>query len=538
MLTKVLFPTFFDEKTKIWSGVERRPFYDYDCSMGLVVYNTMKNFPQNVLQIAHMDGRVVTFADSLAWATRLAMYFKSEKLTHEDVIGIIGKASTYVSSLAAACLFHTTPFHAVAYTYVKEPEVVKELYVLTKPKIIFCDGEDYEVIKQATLEWAPKIITLTGRLDGVPNIEDLLNPHPAERFYQPERLAVGGDQTAAIMCSSGTSGTAKAVALSHRVIAKTPQITNSTDVILTSATIDWVTGLTCTMMGFFFGAQHVIFNETFNAESFIHMTEKYKVTFYAMAPWQAFEVFTHPLATEESLASLRLVVIVGGWLSVAILKRAASLAKNCNIMFSYGATETNGIAINLDIEMGNSVGGVLPGNRIKIVDEEGNALGHNQTGEILIDNGVKWQGYIGNPVETAATLKDGWINLGDIGYFDENNYLYLTDRKKDVLKYKSKDYSPNEIEQIIAELPEIQNVCVVGVRNVGRTDAAGALVIKRKGTDITKEKIMEHVANRVVVEYKHLNAGVQFVDSLPQNTNGKILRNAARKIFEELMESN
>jgi len=292
------------------------------------------------------------------------------------------------------------------------------------------------------------------------------------------------------------------------------------------------------MMGFLFGTKQVIFNETFDAERFIHMTEKYKVTFYAMAPWQAFEVFTHPLATEESLASLKLVVIVGGWLSVAILKKAASLVKNCNIMFTYGTTETNIVAINLDIELGNSVGGLLPGNRIKIVDEEGNALGHNQTGEILIDNGVKWQGYIGNPEETAATLKDCWIALGDIGYFDENNYLYLTDRKKDVLKYKSKDYSPNEIEQVIAELPEIQNVCVVGVRNVGRTDAAGALVIKRKGTEITKEKIMEHVANRVVVEYKHLNAGVQFVDSFPHNKNGKVLRNVARKIFEELMENN
>ncbi|KAM8713445.1 hypothetical protein ACLKA7_013715 [Drosophila subpalustris] len=537
MATKAFFPTFFDEKNKIWSGVPRRPYYDYDTSVGLVIFNTMKNFPQNVIQINHKDERVVTFGESLSWATRLAMFFKSEKLTHEDVVGIIGKASTYVSSLAVACLFHTTPFHAVAYTYIKEPEVVKELYVLTKPKIMFCDGEDYEVIKEVTAEWAPKIITLTGRVDGVPNIEDLLKPHPAERLYQPEPLAVGGDQTAVILCSSGTSGTPKAVTLSHRLTFITFAQTNSTDVILTSANLDWISGLKCTMMGYLYGTTRVIFDQTFDAESFIRMTEKYKVTMYAMQSWQAFEVFTHPLATPERLANLRFVIIVGGWLSVAILKKAKSLTSdNCFIMFSYGATETSGIAINLDIELGNSVGGVLPGNRIKIVDDEGNALGHNQIGDILIDNGVKWQGYIGNPGETAATNKDGWINLGDIGYFDENNNLYLTDRKKDILKYKSKDYSPNEIEQVIAELPEIQNVCVVGVRNVGRTDAAGALVIKRPGSEITKEKIMEHVAKRVVVEYKHLNAGVQFVDSLPQNYNGKVMRNAARKIFEELME--
>jgi len=291
------------------------------------------------------------------------------------------------------------------------------------------------------------------------------------------------------------------------------------------------------MMGFLFGTTQVIFDETFNAESFIQMTEKYKVTMYAMAPWQAFEVFTHPSATEQNLASLRVVVIVGGWLSVAILRKAQSLAKNAFILFSYGATETNAIAISFDVDLGNSVGGLTPGNRIKIVDEEGNALGHNQIGEILIDNGVKWQGYIGNPEETAKTKEGCWIKLGDIGYFDENNYFYVTDRKKDVLKYKSNDYLPNEIEQIVAELPEIKGVCVVGVRNVEHSDAAGALVIKRPGSDITKEKIMEHVAKRVVVEYKQLNAGVQFVDTIPLNNNGKVLRNVARQIFEELMGS-
>ncbi|XP_030246693.1 4-coumarate--CoA ligase 2-like, partial [Drosophila navojoa] len=139
--------------------------------------------------------------------------------------------------------------------------------------------------------------------------------------------------------------------------------------------------------------------------------------------------------------------------------------------------------------------------------------------------------------DTASTLRDGWIDLGDLGYFDDDNNLFLVDRKKDVLKYKSKDFWPNEIEQIIAELPEVENVCIVGVRNTNYTDAAGALVIKKPGAEISKEKIIEHVAKRVVVEYKQLNAGVQFVDSLPMNNNGKVVRNLARKLFESLMDA-
>ncbi|XP_030560473.1 4-coumarate--CoA ligase-like 6 [Drosophila novamexicana] len=537
MAAKALFPTFFNEETKVWSGVPRRRQFHYDCSVGERIYTSLKNWPQNVAQISEIDGRVVTFEEVQAWATRLALFFKSEKLTHEDVVGIIGNASTYVSSLTVACFFNTTPFHAVAYTYMKEPEVIKALYEITKPKIMFCDSVHYEIMKEVTKEWNPKYVTMTGRVEGVPSIEDLLKPHPMERFYQPEVLAIGGDQTAAILCSSGTSGKPKSVAISHRHINKTEAITNSTDVFLTSATLDWMTGFSLMMLTFFYGTTQVIFDETFNADSFIRMIEKYKVTLIVMPPWQAFEVFTSPLATKQNLSSVRMCIIVGGWLSSKIMQKGQEIMEHCHIVFSYGATETGAIAFNIDHSLESSVGRLPPGVNVKIVDDEGNALGHNQVGEILIDVGVKWEGYVGNPEDTASTLKDGWINLGDIGYFNNDNNLFLIDRKKDVLKYKSKDYWPNEIEQIIAELPEVQSVCVVGVRNRGYTDAAGALVIKRPGTDITKEKIIEHVAKRVVVEYKQLNAGVQFVNELPQNNNGKVLRNVARKVFESLMQN-
>lgn len=219
-LTKALFPTFFDEKTKIWSGQPKRILYDPDASMGEVIFNSLKNFPQNVSQISDIDGQVITFQDIRNWATRIALFFKSQKLTHEDVVGIIGNASTYVTSLAVACLFNTTPFHAVAYTYMKEPDVILGLYEVTKPKIMFCDGHDYEVMKEVTKGWAPKIITLTGRVEGVTSIEDLLKPHPYERIYKPEVLVEGGEQTAVILCSSGTSGNPKAVALSHQHVSK------------------------------------------------------------------------------------------------------------------------------------------------------------------------------------------------------------------------------------------------------------------------------------------------------------------------------
>lgn len=124
----------------------------------------------------------MTNAELRQLATRLALFLKKEKMTHTDVVGIIGATSTYVAPLAVACFFNTTPFHAVNVT--RDAKVVKGLYDVTKPKIMFCDASDYDRIKEVTKEWAPKLVTLTGSVDGVLSIEELLKPTAEEHFYQ------------------------------------------------------------------------------------------------------------------------------------------------------------------------------------------------------------------------------------------------------------------------------------------------------------------------------------------------------------------
>ncbi|XP_064537878.1 uncharacterized protein LOC135428019 [Drosophila montana] len=534
MATKALFPTLYDAETKTWSGIKRRPYYDPDCSVGEVFYTALRNWPNQVVQINDSDGSKVTNAEISQWGTRLALYLRREKLTQEDVVGIIGSSSTYVGPLVVACFFNATPFHAVNVT--RDAPTVATLFVVTKPKIMFCDGSDYERIKEVTKDWAPKIVTLTGRVEGVPSIEDLLHPVAGEQLFQPASLNKNGDQTALILCSSGTSGLPKAVALSHKHVTKIAPFCKSTDLLLTHANVDWATGFIAIAIGLLYGVPRILFDGGFNAERFIGMIQKYKATTLVLAPWQAYEVFTNPLATEEALDSIRFSFITGGWISMQVLQRAQSLMKKSIVAFSYGTTETGAITVNIDHSLGSSVGRVFPGMRIRIIDEHGNKLAHNEVGEVLIDIGSKWLGYVANPIDTEATLLNGWINLGDLGYFDSNNNLYLVDRKKDLLKYKSKHYWPNELEQIIAELPDVLHVCVVGVRDTRYGDAAGALVIKKSGSSLTEQQVIDHVAQRVVVDYKQLHSGVQFVDLIPRNQNGKIMRSLAREEFEARMK--
>lgn len=129
----------------------------------------------------HENDQVVTNGEALKLSIRLAQYFRDEGLTHEDVVGILSRKNIHEAHVIFACFFNATPFHAVNSNL--EPDVIAALYAITKPKLIFCDGNDYKVIKSMTLEWNPKICTLNNHIANVPKIGDHLGPTSSENFY-------------------------------------------------------------------------------------------------------------------------------------------------------------------------------------------------------------------------------------------------------------------------------------------------------------------------------------------------------------------
>jgi len=132
---------------------------------------------------------------------------------------------------------------------------------------------------------------------------------------------------------------------------------------------------------------------------------------------------------------------------------------------------------------------------------------------------------------------EGWLHTGDLGYFDEDNYLFIVDRIKETLKYKGIHYWPTEIENAILELPQVKAACVVGVPDEVLWDAAGALVLKNPGCEISAKEIIDHVAQRLPVIAKQLHAGVRFTHKLPFNSNGKYMRRAAFQMFQSLKKN-
>lgn len=209
----------------------------------------------------------------------------------------------------------------------------------------------------------------------------------------------------------------------------------------------------------------------------------------------------------------------------------------CFIGISYAITEVGMISIDIGLKRSGSVGKMTPNVQLRIVDEQGRNLNSNEIGEILVHCPYPWAGYYGNPEETQRVMDSlGWYHTGDLGYMDGENFLYIVDRKKDIMKYNGFQYWPGEIENAIRELADVIDCCVVGIFNERYGDVAGALVLKKSGSQLSTQQVVQHVRSRLVEPHKQLHNGVYFVDKLPQNCNGKVLKREAKEIFKSHME--
>lgn len=211
----------FNEETKVWSGPTKNPIYHDDVAIGQVLYLRLTSSPKNVLQINDTEGTTHTNEEILSLSRKVAMSLLEMGLTQTDFVGIMASNTTLAMPVCFGCLFIGTPIHPCDVTFSKEATIYA--WRKTKPKIIFCDGAVYEVCKDVSEELGlnSTIFTLNDDIDGVKSVQDLfVDRGMKEIFFQPSEVP-SGDQTAVILCSSGSTGLSKAVTISHKFLTNT-----------------------------------------------------------------------------------------------------------------------------------------------------------------------------------------------------------------------------------------------------------------------------------------------------------------------------
>jgi len=382
---------------------------------------------------------------------------------------------------------------------------------------------------------------------GTVPIAELLEPHDA-----PPSVPIEEDDPFVILYTSGTTGRSKGCITTHRgTIAQVTGIlfanlasaaVSGTSLLPPSGTqpaslltsplfhVGGLHSIVCTQMTI--GARLVFSRGRFDAEEVMQLIERERISIWSAIPTMLHRVVHHAAIRDYDLSSLRGISFGGAPTPPETIERAREvLTIEPSFANAYGLTETHGVATlngGKDVlERKTSVGRPLPILDMKIADAEGKELPDGQLGELLIYGPTITPGYWNRPDATAETVRDGWLYTGDLGYRDGDGFYFVVDRAKDMILRGGENVYCTEIENCLADHPEIDEAAVVGVPDAELGERVKAIVRRVPGSALAESAVRAHVAAHLA-SFKVPEIVEFTTEPLPRNPAGKLLKNALR----------
>jgi fatty-acyl-CoA synthase len=351
-------------------------------------------------------------------------------------------------------------------------------------------------------------------------------------------VQVREDDPFAVLLTSGTTGFPKGCLTTHRTFVfhcinnAVEKGLNVHDRAILSSPIYFNAGRSFTLGMLYYGAT-VFLHERFNAEEVLKTIDRERITYVGAVPTMCERMLQVPGIENYDTSSLRCLAITGGKVHESVLE---GLKKHItpNIYRTYASTDSGQMAISKPEDMARkptAAGMPVWCVDLRIVDDQGKPLPINEVGEIICQSPLATQGYYMNSAATNASFKDGWFYTGDLGYFDEEGYLFVAGRKKDMVKSGGISIYPLEIEGVLYQHPEVIEAAVVGVPDAKWGEALKAVVVLKPGSSVSGEDLMQFCKERLS-SYK-VPKTVDFVASLPHTEVGKVNKVKVREMFSE-----
>jgi acyl-CoA synthetase (AMP-forming)/AMP-acid ligase II len=403
----------------------------------------------------------------------------------------------------------------------------------TKAKIVFT-GPGFESAGAAisdTFEHSPQIVSAQEAR--------ALIDSTARAAFDPS----GPHDAVLQLYTSGTTGTPKGVPLSNKNLFALRKSTNAAglaytawdddEVVLVAMPCAHICGTGLGIMALAAGLPGHVLAE-FTPDGFFDAVEQHGVTRLFIVPAALGILLNHPRCASVDYARLRYILYGAAPIPLELLRQCIEMFK-CEFIQAYGMTETTGTICMLPPEDhdpdGNermrSAGKPLPGVELKIVDAEGNAIPARQVGEVITRSTNNMIGYWNLPEATAKAMNsDGWVHTGDAGYLDEDGYLYIHDRLKDMIITGGENVYPAEVESAIYGHPDVLEVAVIGVPDDKWGEAVKAVCAPKPGRTIDADSVIGWARERIA-GFK-VPKSIDIIDALPRNPSGKILRKDLR----------
>lgn len=474
-----------------------------------------------------------------AWhrARQIGARLVADGLGVEDRVGVLGKNGVDNLLLFLGCA--TVGVVPVAINYRLTASEIAQIAGDAEIKALFHDAEFAELLSEP-LQSLPRVCSF-GQLDGVSAMDQWLADIEPVEPRQAE-----ADDVLVQMYTSGTTGVPKGALLTHGgVVTNCFQSavshghpTRAGDKGLMIAPSFHAVGLAGALWTLIFGGGLVIHRD-FNPQAMVETISAEGISAMAAVPVMLQFALMVPDLDKYDFSSLKLISYGGSPLAPSLLKQCVDVF-GCEFAQGYGQTEaTTAItfltpadhrrAMAEKPELLTSCGKPIIGTELKIIGDDGQALPAGEVGEILVKGPQLMKGYWKRDEATASTLKDGWLHTGDAGCIDEEGYLYIKDRVKDMIISGGENVYPAELEKVLHSHPDIADVAVIGVADDKWGEVPLAVLVAQDGKELDIDALTDFCKDKLA-GFK-IPKKLTYIDMLPRNPSGKILKKVLREQF-------
>ena len=484
--------------------------------------------------------KALTWKELIGQVSIFAGAFNRLGLQQFDRYAILGK-----NSATFACLLYAgywTGCVPVPLNYRLSKFEIKQLLEDFSPKVIFISEDFLHLVDTETANGLnAKIVFFDPLLHGSTTLnctwlQDLMALASETPMKHPKE-----DDVAIILYTGGTTGRGKGVCLSHKnIVMNALQISNSMsptkdDIYLHVSPMFHSTDLKATVVSMF-GGSHVYVPE-FSTEKIIECIERENITILSLVPAVLIRFLKEADFDKHPLKSLRLISYGTSPMDTQWLRFCQEKLSHVGLHQCYGLTETSPYLSILDDEthryaleyrpeLLRSAGRILPSTQVRFVNEERETLAPGSIGEIVVKGPQESLGYLNRPEESQSAFDEGWFFTGDIGKLDQDGYLHILERQKDMVKTAGENVYTQEVENVLLQHPWVSEVAVIGVKDAQFGEALLALVVLKAKPEIDLDP-SQYTEEFIAFCRNHLGGykiprNYQFLTSLPRTAMGKI----------------
>ena len=420
-----------------------------------------------------------------------------------------------------------------------------------EPKLLFCDADRLARIEPERARLACAIVLVDAPA------QDGVHGFTSTQAFEPlPAIRLAPDDPALILFTSGTSSKAKGVLSSQRAVCQalfnidfiaamsamlSPQAvarlmqSGFSPSTLSAVPLFHVSGLHAQLLSSLRNGRRLVFMHRWSAAQALDLIRSETITVFNGAPSMVMQLMSElGSAVKDSIRSLSAIGFGGAGLPQRVIEDVMGRMPDSMSGIGFGLTETNGVGSAcsgaLFMRKPRSSGVVSPIMQIRIIDAEGNELPRGEAGEVCLRGVCVMQEYWRNPQATAEALRDGWFHSGDIGYVDDENFLFIVDRLKDVINRSGEKIAAAEVESCLLLHPEVDEAAVFAVADDETGEAVAAVVVLRQAADVAAEDLRAYVAARLasykVPQHLHIRH-----TKLPRTPAGKVLKPALKREY-------